>query len=545
MHISPDDELMSPDPSDDEQEFGIKEDPEAQSDTDGQAEGAGTGDPGGGSDSDDPEQGLVVHPWPITVFGGNTDRAPTRGWRKTLYETNIPFVHGVNVGPTNREIIEVERARCINFRERLRKVPGAVCVGFFSQRGGDGKTTLSTGTEIMSYEMNPVSEKAILIDVNTSMTTLDVVNGINKEYFLTGHYWTMETLYAFIMEQSGDIDDFNLINAKLAYRSDPQLPVIPLQLKPSARGTGNSKKSKFTGEQYLVVLRVLKKFFTLIIHDFGTEDDSELTRTAFSQLHMRAILAHTGLATTQMVGYSLEMLYLDFKELLGNTVIIFNLSSQPSEEALRAIRLEKAGKKPKFGWLRSLWRLLKGKPKATKVADGKDKEIRTPGEALAVINERLAMGKLIRHGLDPYEIVMIGFDDHLKPENKIYFSEVSDAVKANFWTAWARMLEFRVEFEQGVIEQLPEKLPAGFLLRRMDRMVLEVPSKQELEAWRTLKALPVPTELPEGSEEQAEEPSIPEWIKPEWLFLGVLPDEIDVRVRPKKPHEAELQHAAL
>jgi hypothetical protein len=41
---------------------------------------------------------------------------------------------------------------------------------------------------------------------------------------------------------------------------------------------------------------------------------------------MLAVLTHTGLATTQMVGNTLEMLWFDFKELIENTVVIFNMT---------------------------------------------------------------------------------------------------------------------------------------------------------------------------------------------------------------------------
>jgi hypothetical protein len=256
-------------------------------------------DYGDGEDEAQPEEAATVHPWPITLFGGNTDMVPMQGWRSQLYGWAIWKYPGINVGPSDSEVIETQRSRCIDFREWLWQTPGSVCVGLFSPRGGDGKTTLSELIEQMSHDMNPTAEDAIVIDVNTSATTLDVVNGFNKEDFLTGKYWTMETLYAFIMEQGGDIDDVNLIKARLAYRKGyPQLPVIPLQLEPADFGDGDGRKSEFTGEQYRVVLRVLKKYFSLIIHDFGTSTKDELTRAAFRELHILAILTHTGLATT-------------------------------------------------------------------------------------------------------------------------------------------------------------------------------------------------------------------------------------------------------
>jgi MinD-like ATPase involved in chromosome partitioning or flagellar assembly len=429
------------------------------------------------------EEAAIVHPWPITLFGGNTDRVPRQGWRSTLYNTAIWKYPGINIGPTDREIIEIEQARCRDYRARLWKTPGAVCVGVFSPRGGDGKTTLSGLFEQAGHDLNPVAEDAIVIDVNTSATTLDVVNGFNKEDFLTGTYWTMETLYAFIMEQGGDIDDVNLIKAKLAYREGyPQLPVIPLQLEPADFDESEDTKSQFPGAHYRVVLRVLKKFFSLIIHDFGTSTKDELTRAAFRELHILAILTHTGLATTKMVANTLETLSKNLPELLDNTVVIFNLSDRPSKEALRAIRVEKAGDRLLWPRLRKFFRRLhdptKRKPKKQK-ADADAVVIQTPGQALKVINDLLALKKIITQELAPHEIAMVGYDTHLRPENKIYFSEVSDTVKGHLWTAWARMLEFRVEFEQGLIEQLPDELPDGVLVRRMDRMTLEIPADMQ------------------------------------------------------------------
>jgi hypothetical protein len=271
----------------------------------------------------------------------------------------------------------------------------------------------------------------------------------------------METLHAFIMEQGGDIEDFNDLHAKLAYREDPQLPVIPLQLKPAERGVGKDKRSKFTAEQYLTVLRVLKKFFTVIVHDFGTDDDQELTREAFNQLHMLAVLTHTGLATTQMVGNTLEMLWFDFKELIENSVVIFNMTSKPSREALRAIALEKAGKESK------------SKKILARLTPQKDREIQTPGQALAVINEIIEIEKV----LDPLElkdVALVGFDRHLKRESRDQLDQVSETVRAHLWTALHRMLGARVKFERELLDRLPEELPPGVRIRRMHRLAIEV-----------------------------------------------------------------------
>jgi MinD-like ATPase involved in chromosome partitioning or flagellar assembly len=403
-------------------------------------------------------------PRPVVYFGGNTDRAPTRGFRRKLYELDLPVIHGLNLGPTDAEIIEIERQGCIEDREELRRVFGAICLGTFSNRGGDGKTTLATMATQAFLNMNPGQEHPILIDINTSMTTLDVINGLEKKDFLTGKYWTMETLYAFIMEQGGDIEDFNDLHAKLAYRKDPQLPVIPLQLKPAERGLGKDKRSKFTAEQYLTVLRVLKKFFTVIIHDFGTDDDQELTREAFNQLHMLAVLTHTGLATTQMVGNTLEMLWFDFKELIENTVVIFNMTSKPSREALRAIALEKAGKGSKSQ------RLL------ARLTPQKDMEIQTPGQALAVINEIIEIERVL-NPLDLRDVALVGFDPHLKRESRDQLNQVSETVRAHLWTALHRMLGARVMFERELLGRLPEELPPGVRIRRMHRLAIEVPAE--------------------------------------------------------------------
>jgi hypothetical protein len=405
------------------------------------------------------------HPIPFIYVGGNTDREPTDGWRRSLYDLHPLGFPGINVGPTSEQIVQADRQACIEHREQLRVVPGAVCTGNFSNRGGDGKSMESTMQLQQFWNMNPGTERAILIDINTSMTTLDVINGLDKKDFLTGRYWTMETLYGFIVQQGGDIEDFNDLNAKLAYRNNPQLPIIPLQLKPATRGTGKSKKSKFTGEQYLTVLRVLKKFFTLIIHDFGTDDDSELTRTAFSQLHMLAVLTHTGIATTQMVGYTLEMLFLDFKELLENSTVIFNLSLQPSRQALRAIALEKAGRKSR---LQQIAERLSPRERERL-------EIQTPGQALVAINDIIEVEELL-DPLELHEIVLVGHDSHLKRESRHHLDQVSKPVQAQLWSATRRMLEARVEFEARLLAQLPDELPDGVLVRRMDRMAIEIPA---------------------------------------------------------------------
>jgi hypothetical protein len=152
-------------------------------------------------------------PAKLTLFGGHTDREPTQGFRKTLYDK------GLNIGPTNAEIIKLERQGCMECRQALRRASGALCVGFFSNRGGDGKSTMATLFEQLFYDINPVADRTVLIDINTSMTTLDVINGLNKEDFLTDKYWTMETLYKFLVKHPNLNElEFDEIGRKLAYR---------------------------------------------------------------------------------------------------------------------------------------------------------------------------------------------------------------------------------------------------------------------------------------------------------------------------------------
>jgi MinD-like ATPase involved in chromosome partitioning or flagellar assembly len=398
------------------------------------------------------------------MFGGQTDRVPTEGVRSWLYG------HGINPGPTVEEIIETERNACIEYREQLRRAVGPLCIGFFSPRGGDGKSVMSTMSLQMFYDINPSMERPILVDVNTSMTTLDALNGLTKEDFLTGKYWTMETLYDYIAQQVGDVDDvrafdaflarleFDDINAKLAYRTDPQLPVIPLQLKATkfTLDDGGFAQSEviFTGQQYLVVLRVLKKFFTLIIHDFGTETNSSLTRTAFRQQHILGVLTHSGAATTKMVGTTLEMLHMNYMGLLLNTVVIFNMTSPPSKQALRAVAKEKAGKKPRYRKL------------AAATRDQEPKEAQTPGQALELINGITQIDRLVAP-LELDEIALVGFDPHLKLESKQRFDEVSAAVEAQLWTAMRLMLRTRADYE----DQFLKKVPEGTIVRRGEMMV--------------------------------------------------------------------------
>lgn len=399
-----------------------------------------------------PGTDLVVaakrQPIKLTRFGGNTDRAPTKGVRKVLYQG------GFNLGATTQEIIATERRGAEKARLELRATPGTLCLGCFSHKGGVGKTTLSTAIEQLAFEINPVAERAIIIDINTSMTNLDALNGLDKRDFLTGKFWTMETLYDFLVAHP-DIKNlaFYEINSKLAYRSEPQLPIIPLKLKAGRRG---KERSKLTAEQLEVVLYALKKFFTLIIFDFGTDEDIDLPQEAFANLHMLAILTHTGYATTQMVGQTLEMLYLNYPELFLNTTVVFNMSSAPSPKAKRAIALEKAGKTSKLE--RVLKKLeaaretgAKAIPEEGDEDDGR--EIQTPGQALQVINEIIEIDKLIDPlGLE--EIVQVGFDPHLKRERKVRLNEVSATVRAQLWTVFHRMLKTRAEFERQFLEMI-------------------------------------------------------------------------------------------
>lgn len=368
------------------------------------------------------------HPKPFIYLGGNTDRAPTEGFRASFFEL------GVNLGPTWSEIIRVERRGCIECREELRKNRGALCIGYISPKGGPGKSVNATMATQLLLEMNPGMERPVLVDVNTSQTTLDELNGIPKELFLTGKYWTMKTLYEYIVERGGPeaIKHLEDINYKLAYRRDPQLPVIPLLL---GAGKFGSREAVLTGDQYEVVLRVLKKFFTVIVHDFGTDLQNELTFRALSKMHILAVITKPGVATVKMVPDTLETLHVNLPHLLQNTTVIFNQQNAPSPADQRAIIREKAGKSIKpSGWL---W--LKGQAASSS-------EVATPGQALSVINDMIDLGEVI-YPLEHYEVVLVGHDRHLERESKLNHSEVSDPVSAQLWTALHRMQMTRVEYE--------------------------------------------------------------------------------------------------
>jgi hypothetical protein len=205
----------------------------------------------------------------ITLFGGHTHRVPTQGFRKELLEKGR-----INVGPSIAEISKVEMEWCKKLREILRRVAGPLCIGFFSGKGGDGKSTLATLILQLFFFMNPVRDKVILIDMNTSMTTLDELNGLKKEDFLSGKYWTMESLWEFLSKHPNpDKLQFDEINRKLAYRKNPQLPIIPNIVAASEFAVD---ESKFNGAKYLLVLEILKRFFNVIVHDFGTDTKVEL-----------------------------------------------------------------------------------------------------------------------------------------------------------------------------------------------------------------------------------------------------------------------------
>jgi MinD-like ATPase involved in chromosome partitioning or flagellar assembly len=369
-------------------------------------------------------------PFKLTVFGGHTDRAPTDGFRGKLYE------RGLNIGPTDEEVIALEKQSCEECREVLRGTSGPLHLGFFSGKGGPGKSTMATLTIQMLHDINPQRDNVILIDVNTSQTTLHALNGLARKDFLQGKYWTMETLYEFIAKFK-DIRDirFDQINTKLAYRVRPQLPVIPLVVKASKI---EEHKIKFTDSQYMKVLEVLERFYTIIVHDFGIETQVPLTEVALSQQHMLGMLTHSGKATTEMVATNLEILHLSMVGVLHNTVVVFNQKYQPSHEAQRAIALEKAGKSNRSKYQR----LISGLSRQSQSG----KELQTPGQAVEVINDIIDEAKLIGP-LSLSDISLVGWDSHLAVEDCLFLSDISPAVQAQLWSLLHRMLRARVQFE--------------------------------------------------------------------------------------------------
>jgi MinD-like ATPase involved in chromosome partitioning or flagellar assembly len=376
----------------------------------------------------------------------------------------------INVGPTAAQIIRLELEACKEDREILRRTVGAINIGVFSGKGGPGKSTIATLILQLLHVMNPVRDDVILIDINTSQTNLDELNGLAKEDFLTGKYWTMETLYEFLAQHPNlDKLEFDEINYKLAYRKDPQLPVIPLLLAPKKFGAQQKKLSR---DQYLLIMKVLKKFFTVIVHDFGTDTDLEITQVALSQLHMLALVTHSGRGTTKMVANHLEMLHKNLYGLLLNTVVVFNQSKRPSREAVRAIQLERAGKTSKA---RSLLERVSSK------SGKKLKEIQTPGQAQRVINQIVDLEQLI-DPIELEEIVLVGFDEHLEPESQLFLSKVSPEVQAHLWTALHRMLRARVEFENRFWEMIPE----GTIIRREQMKVSPPASADEDEMYELI-----------------------------------------------------------
>jgi MinD-like ATPase involved in chromosome partitioning or flagellar assembly len=449
-------------------------------------------------------------PFQLVWAGGNTDRAPTEeGLRKKLYEFRRLGFPGVNLGPTTSEINRVERRGCEGCREALTATPGVPCAGFISLRGGDGKSTLSTMFLQDLLDMNPGNERPILIDINTSMTTQDVINGLDKADFLKGKYWTMETLYEFLVNHPNlDKLEFNDINSRLAYRKNPQLPVIPLQLEPTDDPeefddefefeVDNPPMSDFNGEKYLLVLSVLKRYFTFIIHDFGTSTRDELTRVALRQLHMLGVLTHTGYATTQMVAKTMEMLHRRYPTLWLNTTVIFNLSSQPSSQAMKAIALEKAGRAP--GKLAKAYEHMREAAETKRITsrkgspmeEGGTTEIQTPGQALQVINEMIAVRKLIGP-LELDEIVLVGYDDHLHREARLDFDKVSPEVQAQLRTVFHRMLRTRWEFEKDFRSHRPEATDI-----RRDQMKVRISGEDIYEKKLIYEIAPLPGQTAQG-----------------------------------------------
>jgi MinD-like ATPase involved in chromosome partitioning or flagellar assembly len=389
-------------------------------------------------------------PISITRFGGNVHYPPSSGWRKAALDA------GLNVGASYAEIIAYEREQCIECRDELRIIHGAPCIGTFSNKGGVGKSAFATLFAQMFLDMNPSRERPILIDVNTSMTTLDVLNGLRKEDFITGKYWTMETLHAFLAGHPNlDKIEFSEIDSKLAWRSNPQLPIIPLLVE--ARDWDS--EGGLNGDQYILVLSILKRFFSIIVHDFGTDTRIELTKHALSQQQMLGVLTHNGLATTQFVAQTLEALYKNLLGLLFNTQVIFNLSYPPSREVERAIALEKAGK--------SLDTSLLGR-----LRSNNDGEIQTPGQALHVINEIIRIKQHISP-LEYSDIHLVGFDPHLKRERRLDLDQVSQSVAAQLWTLLHWILYTRVNYER----EYMSKLPSGTQIRR-EEMTLDTRKNQ-------------------------------------------------------------------
>lgn len=362
---------------------------------------------------------------------GDKNRVPKEGWRAKAYTKGWQF------GATYEEIIREEQKRATQFREALREFRGTLMVGVFSDKGGDGKSTISNQLWQRLYKLNPGKEHIILIDVNTSKTTQHRLNGLRREDFLPsdkhpqGRFWTMFTLHDFIVEKRahGEEIEYEDIFGKLAFRDDPQIPFIPMRLHPQREKGANKGRleREFTDAMYDTVISELKRFCTMIIHDFGTEKSKPLTQRALQCQHMLVAVTHAGEATVEMVGETVDYISWAYPDLLHNTIVVHN-QLDPSDDGL------------------------------------------TREEAVNTVNHVLTLLGWEESRLALDEMLPIGYDAHLKREAVQYWDQVDMRVQAQLWTLVAKLLELRVEFEKDYVEMFHERFPEAPAFTRREHM---------------------------------------------------------------------------
>ncbi|MGB8403415.1 MAG: MinD/ParA family protein, partial [Mycobacterium sp.] len=232
--------------------------------------------------------------------------APTRGWRKALFQATFGLV---NLGQSPDEIHEAE------LEARVRSVlRGHYKIGVMG-KGGVGKTTVSASIGSVFAELR--QDRVVAVDADTAFGKL----GNRVDPKVVGSYWELASDQH--LETFADIRNRIGNNAAGLY-------VLAGEANPARRRV-------LDAAIYREAISRLDRHFTISIIDCGSTMDTPVTKEVLRDLDALVVVSSPWLDGASAAGQTLDWLAIrGLRGLLQRTVVVLNDSDGHADKRTRS-----------------------------------------------------------------------------------------------------------------------------------------------------------------------------------------------------------------
>lgn len=259
---------------------------------------------GGVGPSQQPEVPRAVPAQPRRVddlrIVGRAQRPPRQGWRRVLYAVSGGTV---NRGPSPAELVHDDLVSRINH-----PISRVYKIAFVSVKGGVGKTTVAktTGSVFASER----ADRVIAVDANPDLGTL-------ADRGPRGHRFTVTDL----LESSAEIESYSDVRAYTTLGDD--------RLELLASDDDPSTSEMFSEQNYLDTLRILERFYSIVITDCGTGIKHPTMHGVLGEADALVVVSPTAQDGARSAEATLNWLRENGHErLINRTVVAINATNQ-------------------------------------------------------------------------------------------------------------------------------------------------------------------------------------------------------------------------